>query len=122
MDITHRQALNTCHVELRDNLDPHIILPNLNRKNLLTRNEDEFLQNPNTTKETKIDKIKELLPSKGEGWWDKFIECLEETTQGTGHSTLIECLQSALLKLQQKGMLIFDCMLYIATSYVQYCL
>ena len=101
MDFIYRQALNACHVELRQYLDPQTILPNLNAKGLLTSNEEESLQNGTT--QAKVDKIKELLPTKGEGWWDKFIDCLKETTQGTGHSTLLECLEDALKKLQQKG-------------------
>ena len=100
MDTIYRQALNACHVEMRKYLDPQMIHPNLNRKNLLTRNEVSFLQSPFNTKDEKIDKITELLPSKGEGWWDNFIDCLKETTQGTGHSTLIKFLEDAL---EQKG-------------------
>ena len=98
MDSKYSNALNACHVEMRIHLDPQIILPNLNRANLLTPNENSFLQNPSKTKDEKVDKIKDLLPTKGEGWWDKFIKCLKETTQGTGHSTLIKCLKDALEK------------------------
>ena len=104
MDSKYSNALNACHVEIRTHLDPQIILPNLNRANLLTPNENSFLQNPSKTKDEKVDKIKDLLPTKGEGWWDKFIQCLKDTAQlETGHSTLLECLEDALVKLQQKG-------------------
>ena len=98
------QALNACHVELRRYLDPQTIIPNLNVMGLLTLDEEESLQNRTTTRQEKVDKIKDLLPTKGEGWWDKFIQCLKDTAQlETGHSTLLECLEDALVKLQQKG-------------------
>ena len=103
MDIIYTNALNACHHDLRRYLDPQAILPSLNAKNLLTHDEEESLQNHSTTRQAKVDKIKELLPTKGEGWWNKFMDCLEDTAHlGTGHSTLKKCLENA-LEMKLKG-------------------
>ena len=103
MDTHYRKALNKCHPQLRDDLSPDVIVPYLNSDNLLSSIELEELQLSPIAGYRKIDKILAILPTKGEGWWDKFLNCLSKSTQGTAHDNLKTSLEDALKEILQKG-------------------
>lgn len=103
MDL-YTQALNKCHPQLRDYLDPEVILPHLNSCGLLSDLDSQEIQNPTKVKYQKIDMIKEKLARKGEGWWDMFLMCLGQTDDGTAHGELKTALKNALDDLQQNGL------------------
>ena len=96
-------ALLACHVILNNLLDVNTILPYMNRYQLLTRDENEKLTNPYTTTSDKVNYLVEILPRKGNGWLDKFILCLDDSTEGTGHSKIIEELKHAKQLEGEKG-------------------
>ena len=102
MDTHYRKALNKCHPQLREDLSPDVIVPYLNANDLLSSTELEELQSP-IAGYRKIDKIQAILPTKGEGWWDKFLSCLSKSTQGTAHDNLKTFLEDALKEVLQKG-------------------
>ena len=97
-----KKALNACHPELQD-MNPVSIIPYLNGKGLLASDELSTLY-VMTTNIQKNNKIMEILPTKGKGWWNKFLDCLEKSANGNPqHTDLIKYLEDALLKEQQKG-------------------
>ena len=101
MDI-YARALNACHPELR-NMNPVSIIPYLNGKGLLASDELSTLY-VMTENYQKNDKIMQILKTKGNGWWNKFLDCLEKSKNGNPqHADLIKHLEDALLKEQQKG-------------------
>ena len=98
----YERALKKCHPQLR-NMNADGIIPHLNSKGLLATNEFNKLQTM-ATDYNKNDEILRILPTKGKGWWDKFLECLSETADDNPqHDDLIKDLKGA-LKEQQKGM------------------
>ena len=97
------RALLDCHVILTNSLDVNTILPHMNKYNLLTRPENEKLTNPYNTTSDKVNYLVEILPRKGNGWLDKLICCLKDSTEGTGHSKIIEELQQAKRSEGEKG-------------------
>ena len=101
----YADALNRCHPELRQYLDPLTILPYLSATQLLSYIDLEDIQN-NRTRTYQIDKIKSVLPTKGTGWWDKFINCLKQSSQDptnpyNPHNDLLGVLENKLQELQQ---------------------
>ena len=90
-----RKAFNTCHPQLRD-INAAAIIPHLNAKGLLAP-VDLSILNGMPTNHQKNDEIIRILPKKGKGWWDKFLDCLRETAVGNPqHADLIKYLKDAL--------------------------
>ena len=73
MDL-HARALSKRHPELRQFLDPQIILPYLSATQLLTKIQVDEVQHVTMRRDQQIDKIISILPTKGRGWWDKFFK------------------------------------------------
>jgi len=87
------EALNKCHDLLRKKLNVNAIVPLLNARNLLTPGDRHLLTEEHRSKEAKVDYIIDILPSKGAGWWSKFIISLKESTSGTAHDYLASTLE-----------------------------
>ena len=81
------KTLLSCHDVLKKKLDVKEILSQMNSKNLLTAEDRHVLLDTNKSAETKVSHIIEMLPRK-EGWWEKFIASLRESTSGTAHEYL----------------------------------
>ena len=96
----YAQALNRCHPQLRQCLDPLIIISHLNSTQLLSNIDLEDIQNITKTRTEKIDNIIRVLPTKGKGWWDKFLYCLKQSSQDP-HNELLRVLEKTLQELQQ---------------------
>ena len=90
-----QRALNKCHVILANSLDVQTILPHMIARLLLTSNEIDTLINPYVTNFHKVNYLVQILPRKGNGWLDTFIDCLESTSEGTGHSKIAQELKNA---------------------------
>ena len=87
------EVLNKCHDLLRKKLNVNAIVPLLNARNLLTPGDRHLLTEEHRSKESKVDYIIDILPSKGAGWWSKFILSLKESTSGTAHDYLASTLE-----------------------------
>ena len=72
------------------------MLPHLYAKELLSDEEFDILSSPYLTRQHKINTLLKGLPLKGSDFLDKFIHCLHETEDGTGHKELIDLLLSFL--------------------------
>ncbi|XP_065888385.1 death domain-containing ATP nucleosidase-like isoform X3 [Dysidea avara] len=95
----HRKALHQCSVELHSKLNPDSIVPYLQRDNLLTDNEENILTDSSKYRKDKINSIISMLPTKGSGWWEKFIKALRNTTTGTAHNEVADKLEQQLAEL-----------------------
>ena len=74
------------------------MLPHLYAKGLLSDEEFDILSSPYLTRQHKINTLLKGLPLKGSDFLDKFIQCLDETEDGTGHKELINLLLSIALR------------------------
>lgn len=97
------KVLMTCHGIFRKFLDVDLIFPYLGRNNLLTQCDREVLSNQYFTRTRKIDHLVEILPRKGGGWFEIFINTLQESAEGTGsaHTDLIRALRREKAKLER---------------------
>ena len=56
----------------------------LNSKSLLTSDENYRITDKNQPYGTRIDFLVEILPRKESDWWDKFLQCLVESSARPG--------------------------------------
>ena len=59
----------------------------------MTTAESEELRNPTKTKTEKNQFLLSILPSKGENTFERFVKCLEEADEHTGHRHLAKLLK-----------------------------
>lgn len=88
------ETLRACHPSIQGLLDLDQIYPHLNQRNLLTDTEREDLQSLVYSRNQKIARLVEVLPRKGSDALQRFIECLQSSTDGTAHSELADKLYS----------------------------
>jgi len=98
-----RLTLEECNVILTNKLDVATILPHLIAKHLLTKDDREVLMMYAKTQVEKAQYLLDILPRKANGWFEKFMECLQETTDGTGHGDLVKELETKLQELAEKN-------------------
>lgn len=98
-----KEALNQCSVVVFNSLDTSVICPVLYANNLLTDRELERLKLPLSYPE-RIQYLLDIMPRKRE-WFDKFVKCLQETSDGTGHGKIVKELERAKkdIKSRSKG-------------------
>jgi len=89
------QALKRCYVILYNSLHINTILPYLYQEGLISDYDKEKLMHPYSIDCDRINYLTLILPRRGDGWLDTFIKCLEKTSQGTGHSKIVQELESA---------------------------
>ena len=89
------QVFNKCSVILFHSLDVSTISPHLVKHQLVTKSDSEKLDNPYISDVDKIDYLIQILPRKGNCWLEKFIQCLDETSEGTGHCKIVKELKRA---------------------------
>ena len=91
----HQLAFQRCSVKMVENLDVLAIFPDLNSQGLLTQKDRQILlNNKDTTNTDKVHYLLDALPRK-EGFFDKFLHCLYQTTSGTGHRDIAMALSSS---------------------------
>ena len=56
----------------------------LNSKSLLTPDESYRLMDKSQPYGTRIDFLVEILPRKESDWWEKFLQCLDESSAKSG--------------------------------------
>ena len=71
------------------------LIPYLQYEDLLTRKELEFLMSTHTTNFDKKQFLLLILPSKGENAYKRFIRCLSQDTEHSGHADLVKMLTRA---------------------------
>lgn len=98
-----RLALEECYVIFTNKLDVTTILPYLTAKHLLTNDDRQVLMTYTKTQVEKAQYLLDILPRKANGWFEKFIECLRESTDGTGHGDLVMELETKLQELVEKN-------------------
>ena len=82
-----QNALLGCWVEFTERLDIASLLPHLCTQHLLTTFDREKLINQSITNYEKVNHLLTVLPKK-DGWYKKFLECLCQSAEGTGHAGL----------------------------------
>jgi len=87
-------VLMGCSVQLHDKLDITSLHPHLSAHYLLTRDDTDILTNVTTTNSSKITHLLKVLPRKDKGWFDKFLICLHNSSEGNGHAGLVKDLKS----------------------------
>ena len=92
----YETALCQCAPDLNKLLNINAVQPYLLSKGMLTRDDSNTLSNSNKTPGDKIKFIIDMLPSKGRGWWDKFINSLKNSINGTAHGELAKTLEDTL--------------------------
>ena len=120
-DGLHYKALLQCAVDLKNKLTPDTIVAHLQSDNLLTEIEVYKLTGDlSKSRPEKVQIIINILPTKGSGWWDKFIDSLRKTAGGTAHEELANILEQQLDKVIGKGKCVDKCLDFIAHSYCVY--
>jgi len=104
MSSVQKRFIQEQHRSIRNRLDPDAITPYLRQQGLLTDDESDELLGSSLTRSGKIDLIVKSLPSKGKGWWNKFLQCLRESATKPGlpaHQELAELLENELVQLKE---------------------
>ena len=91
------RVLAEVHPALTKGLNINAVIPYLNKHDLVTRQEYEILLNDVITTDGKINKLVSWLPTKGPNALERFIICLNESGSGTGHKTLAEKIEKAVI-------------------------
>ena len=76
-DNIERIAIQECAVSFTSKLDSSAIFENLIAQGLLTEDDQQVLMNATTTRRDKAKYIMLTIPSKGDGWFDKLLHCLQ---------------------------------------------
>ena len=71
------------------------LLPHLQRENLLTSEECDILISTQKTHFDKKQFLLSILPSKGENAYKRFIKCLSQDKEHSGHADLVKMLTTA---------------------------
>ena len=98
-----RLALEECNVSFINKLDVTSILPYLIARHLLTEDDKQVLMLPTRTQVEKTQYLLDVMPRKATGWFEQFIECLRESTDGTGHGDLVTELEAKVQELKDRN-------------------
>ena len=96
-----RDVLNKLHPDLR-RLDLDQVFPHLNQQRLLTYSEQEKLKNERFTTDERIDELLKWIPKKGSDALKRFVKCLQNSADGTGHGELASSLEVEIGKIRSK--------------------
>ena len=88
-------AFKRCSPIITEKLDVSAILPFLNKRELLTTKDHQFLTNKFITDVEKAEHLICVLP-KIDGFFEKFMFCLCESKQGTGHNDIVKAMTAML--------------------------
>ena len=82
--------LQECSLDIHGMLDLEQVFPHLHRHNLLTDSEQELLQASSVqcSRKSKISRLVTSLPRKGPDSLWRFVQCLTDSVEGTGHYDL----------------------------------
>ena len=84
------KILQECGLDIHGMLDLEQIFPHLHSHNLLTDSEQELLQTSTIqcSRKSKISRLVTNLPRKGPDALWRFVQCLSDSIDGTGHYDL----------------------------------
>jgi len=94
IDEMHTKALEYCHSVLTKKLHIQSLAPLLHDNQLLTLEDSRYLLNEGRSHEEITDYLVNNLPRKKLGWFSLLLECLEQSTFGTGHDAIIKALET----------------------------
>ena len=100
-----RLALEKCNVVFAEKLNVCAILPQLITRHLLADNEKQMLILPSNTNGQKAQYLLDIIPRKEKGWFEQFIECLRESSEGTGHRDLVKELETKFQELREQSVI-----------------
>lgn len=95
-NITARQfeeVLSKSHSSIRQYVDLDSLVPYLNEEGLLSKDDLSFLNNKLYQQSNRIDYLICSLPSKGNDAESRFMKCLENAKDHSGHEDLLKILQ-----------------------------
>ena len=95
------KVLQICSPAIKDMLDISAIVPHLNANNLLTKDNVKMLTNMSKTQQEKTEYLVYILPRKNNGWFEKFLQCLEQSAEVAGHTELVKELTVTLDDMKQ---------------------
>ena len=95
-------ALEECAVSFTNKLDPPAIFAHLIAQHLLTEDDKQVLMSNARTPREKANYIMHVLPRKADGWFDKLLQCLHDSTDGTGHGDLLKDLEEKRKELRER--------------------
>ena len=95
-------TLEECAVSFINKLDASAIFAPLAAQHLLTEDDKQVIISDSWTPREKAKYIIHILPRKAHGWFDKLLQCLHESADGTGHGDLLRELDSKRQKLIER--------------------
>ena len=101
MEDLQKTVLGNCSAAIFELIDFTAILPYLNASNLLTSKNAWMLANVSKSQKEKTQYLVYILPRKAEGWFNRFLDCLQQSAEGTAHADLIKELELNLDDLKQ---------------------
>ncbi|XP_065886829.1 uncharacterized protein [Dysidea avara] len=101
MEELQMKVLQICSPAIKDMLDISAIVPHLNANNLLTKDNVKMLTNMSKTQQEKTEYLVYILPRKNNGWFEKFLQCLEQSAEVAGHTELVKELTVTLDDMKQ---------------------
>jgi len=99
------RLLQECAVIITRKLDISTILSHLLQCGLLSRKDQQFLLNPIRADDDKVYYLLYNLPRKADGWFDRFLECLRDSQEGTGHKDIADTLEAKLKEARRQSSL-----------------
>ena len=101
MEELEKQALRSCCSALVQLLDISAVLPHLIAKQMLTVENRCFLTCESKSQQEKAEYLVYILPRKCKGWFVRFLNCLQLSTEGTAHADLAQKLKVQLDDLKE---------------------
>ena len=101
MEELQKRVLQICSPAIKDMLDISVIVPHLNANNLLTKDNVKMLTNMSKSQQEKTEYLVYILPRKNNGWFEKFLHCLEQSAEIARHADLVKELTVALDDIKQ---------------------
>ena len=101
MEELQKKVLQNCSSAIDELLDFTAILPYLYASNLLTDENARMLKNISMSQKEKAQYLVYILPRKAEGWFGRFLDCLQQSAEGTSHADLLRELEVNLDDLKQ---------------------
>ena len=90
-------TFQACSTIITKKLDVISIYPTLNSHHLLTQKDQQFVINQMYKDHDKIAYLLYWLPRKADGWYDKFIQSLHQSSANTGHGNITNNVADTLL-------------------------
>jgi len=90
MEELQRKVLKMCFPAIKNMVDISVIVPHLKSNNLLTKENIKMLTSVSKTQHEKADYLVYILPRKNNGWFEKFVHCLELSAEVARHADLVK--------------------------------